>query len=320
MQRPVAVAVLLVVVALAGCTSPSADPDGDGVPNEIEDQFGTDPNNPDTDGDGLTDKEEITTYHSLGVDPLNPDADGDGLTDFEEVRLYGTRPDDPDGDRDGLSDRREVVTYGEWDCPDQPTGEAACTRITGPDPADGDTDEDSFADRREIEYWMDRFDEPMTAGEFASTADVDDDGWRDGVDADPFADLKLRTVVRSIDLSPDYSDDGANLTVRLRGEDRQRVVRHGEIDAGQTDLDIRWTVDVEDGPSKPGRRDVSISIVALDNRSDGDEALRVDGNRTALIAGDHNLGDYESNRTALRTSDGTDADISYRLATCRPTC
>ncbi|MHA7830265.1 MAG: T9SS type B sorting domain-containing protein, partial [Flagellimonas sp.] len=44
----------------------------------------------DTDGDGLTDGEEIT----LGTDPNNPDTDGDGLTDGEEVLVT----DDPDTD------------------------------------------------------------------------------------------------------------------------------------------------------------------------------------------------------------------------------
>ncbi|MEQ5792502.1 gliding motility-associated C-terminal domain-containing protein, partial [Muricauda sp. NFXS6] len=44
----------------------------------------------DTDGDGLTDGEEIT----LGTDPNDPDTDGDGLTDGEEVLVT----DDPDTD------------------------------------------------------------------------------------------------------------------------------------------------------------------------------------------------------------------------------
>lgn len=49
-----------------------------------EPQTGTDPNNPDTDGDGLSDGEEINTYNT---DPNNPDTDGDGLSDGEEANL-----------------------------------------------------------------------------------------------------------------------------------------------------------------------------------------------------------------------------------------
>jgi hypothetical protein len=51
-----------------------------------------DPMTVDTDDDGLTDGEEISTY---GTDPLVADTDGDGLTDGEEVNTHGTDPLDP---------------------------------------------------------------------------------------------------------------------------------------------------------------------------------------------------------------------------------
>src|SRR5262245_27915555 len=49
------------------------DPDHDGLTNLEEFQAGTDPRNPDTDGDGVLDGDEIHKYHT---DPLNPDSDG----------------------------------------------------------------------------------------------------------------------------------------------------------------------------------------------------------------------------------------------------
>jgi hypothetical protein len=58
----------------------------------------------DTDGDGLTDEEEL----ELGTDPLNPDTDGDGLSDREEVKVYFTDPLNPDTDGDGYLDGEEV--------------------------------------------------------------------------------------------------------------------------------------------------------------------------------------------------------------------
>ena len=70
---------------------PSADPDHDGLTNLQEFQNGTDPHNPDTDGDGLTDGQEVLLYHT---NPLVADTDGDGIPDGIEVST-GTNPLDP---------------------------------------------------------------------------------------------------------------------------------------------------------------------------------------------------------------------------------
>lgn len=73
-------------IDLAAICAPLAegvvDSDGDGLSDEVERMLGTDPFNPDTDNDGLTDYEEVCIY---GTDPLNPDTDGDGYLDGEEV-------------------------------------------------------------------------------------------------------------------------------------------------------------------------------------------------------------------------------------------
>jgi hypothetical protein len=58
----------------------------------------------DSDGDGLTDDEEI---FYTGTDPNNPDSDNDRLGDGVEV-YYRMNPLDPDMDRDGVSDGDEV--------------------------------------------------------------------------------------------------------------------------------------------------------------------------------------------------------------------
>ena len=75
------------------------DDDGDGVPNKIEQDgffatvngvklskvFTSNPNNPDTDDDGLPDLLE----HFIGSNPVDNDTDGDGLTDTNEYQGNG---------------------------------------------------------------------------------------------------------------------------------------------------------------------------------------------------------------------------------------
>jgi len=85
-----------------------SDADGDGLTKSEELELGTDPNNPDTDGDGLWDGDEVRKYFT---NPLNPDTDGDGLTDGDEVLKYMTDPLNPDTDGDGLNDGDEVLKY-----------------------------------------------------------------------------------------------------------------------------------------------------------------------------------------------------------------
>lgn len=97
---------LLAVVSLTGCLGIfDNDWDNDGLSNSLERELGTDPRNPDTDGDGLEDGIE---HNVLGTDPLLPDTDDDGLTDGDEVLVHSTDPLHPDTDRDGFLDGEEI--------------------------------------------------------------------------------------------------------------------------------------------------------------------------------------------------------------------
>ena len=78
-------ATVLITVGTGGTT----DSDGDGLSDDEEIAIGTDPQNADTDGDGLSDAEEI----QRGTNPLNEDTDGDGYSDYEEV-ADGSSPTD----------------------------------------------------------------------------------------------------------------------------------------------------------------------------------------------------------------------------------
>ena len=84
---------------------PGEDSDGDGISDSDETEIvGTDPDDADSDDDGLIDGEEL----SFGSNPLLKDSDGDGLDDGDEW-LAQTRPDLMDSDADGFSDSHEIA-------------------------------------------------------------------------------------------------------------------------------------------------------------------------------------------------------------------
>ena len=64
------------------------DLDGDNYPDALEYDLGLDPNNIDTDGDGVADGDELNIY---GSDPTVYDSDGDGVSDGSE--LFDSRTD-----------------------------------------------------------------------------------------------------------------------------------------------------------------------------------------------------------------------------------
>ncbi len=85
----------------------AGDDDNDGLTGEREVVIGSDPFNPDTDGDGLLDGEEINVY---GTNPLLQDTDNDGLLDRAEVEQHNTDPTLADTDLDGVSDGEEIAS------------------------------------------------------------------------------------------------------------------------------------------------------------------------------------------------------------------
>ncbi len=94
---------------LANVDPEDTDSDNDGLndgPEVLTHQ--TNPGDSDTDDDGLTDGAEINTH---GTNPRSADTDGDGLTDFAEINTHGTLPANRDTDGDGFSDGQELLTF-----------------------------------------------------------------------------------------------------------------------------------------------------------------------------------------------------------------
>jgi len=168
------------------------DDDGDGMPNDWEEDNGFDPDDPsdadaDADQDGLTNLEE----YEAGSDPTKKDSDGDGLSDGDEVNDHGTDPAEADSDGDGLSDGDEINDYGT-------------------DPNDEDSDGDGIPDGWEVDNGLDPTDEED------AEEDPDGDGYSNleeyEADSDPQDD---GDIPGSGDENEDGSDDKDDDKTRL---------------------------------------------------------------------------------------------------------
>ena len=167
-----------------------ADRDNDGLSNiEEEDVTGTDPNDPDTDHDGIPDGVEVhggnpSDPKSNPTNPLTPDSDGDGLCDGSRsianvcvggedknnnglLDLTETDPTNADTDGDGLSDRIEI------------NGDYPGPRGPHTDPLRRDTDGDGLDDGAEDKGKDGRFD-PANRETDPTNPDTDGGGENDG--------------------------------------------------------------------------------------------------------------------------------------------
>ena len=94
------------------CNVCDSDSDGDGLTDGQEIGLGTNPQDWDTDDDGRNDWHEVTGGGPIPTDPFDPDTDDDGLLDSAEV--FGTNTTNPvnaDTDGDGLCDGGAGTPY-----------------------------------------------------------------------------------------------------------------------------------------------------------------------------------------------------------------
>lgn len=172
--------------------------DFDLLPNWYEAFIGTDPYNPDTDGDSITDRDElvVTFTNPLDIDSNDngwtdyedwsgqslpsADPDNDGLTNLDELNA-GTNVRSADSDGDGLTDGIESNSGGTYSAlladtdADGTSDYNEYYGITTPEPPPvtqpPDTDGDGLTD-----------DQEANLGTLIDDSDTDDDGLNDGLE------------------------------------------------------------------------------------------------------------------------------------------
>ncbi|WP_441289376.1 hypothetical protein ACSRUE_00935 [Sorangium sp. KYC3313] len=195
---------------------PPVDSDGDGLSDALEETIGTDPNDADSDDDGVIDGQEPNFSDDTDgdglINALDPDSDDDGLFDGTELGLpcdnaatdvtaghcrpdadegaTKTSPVNPDTDGGGVSDGNEDTNLD---------GAIDGDEIDPNDPADDvppvDSDGDGLSDALE-----------ETIGTDPNDADSDDDGVIDGDEPNFSDDHDGDGLINALD--PDSDDDG----------------------------------------------------------------------------------------------------------------
>ncbi|MBK1833263.1 hypothetical protein [Roseibacillus ishigakijimensis] len=197
------------------------DPDSDGLNNSTEYSLGLDPNDEDSDDDGLSDGVEV---NEEGTNPLLADTDGDGLSDGGEVSGGLTDPKLADTDSDGVDDGID----GEPANPNNDDDGDGLTNVQetegtlnpylsgalGPPPGDPtnplamDSDGDGLADRTEIEDSNGSVTDP-------NRVDTDVDGIQDAIEIESNSDpvsAESVPVFASVNWSAEVFDAASDLS------------------------------------------------------------------------------------------------------------
>lgn len=127
---------------------PGTDTDADGLTDLQEAFYQINPESDDSDGDAISDVDELAEY---GTDPLLPDTDDDGILDANELFVHGTDPMNLDTDGDILYDGGELVY--------------------NTDPLNPDSDSDRLTDGEEVYFAETEPDDPDTDGDGANDFD-----------------------------------------------------------------------------------------------------------------------------------------------------
>ncbi|MFN3850360.1 MAG: hypothetical protein ACK4NY_13075 [Spirosomataceae bacterium] len=219
----------------SGETDPS-DPDSDGDlltdGNEVTVRL-TNPMDTDSDNGGTNDRQEITDGTNprpgFGADDLDGDSDGDGIGGRQEI-ILGTDPQNADTDNDGINDGLEVGTDGVYNVG------------TDTNPLDRDTDDDGISDG----------DEKNGTGVLTAygatnplNRDTDGDGIQDGTEAGVTARLN-----GGVSNPGGILYAGTNIAIFVPDADNTT-----KTDPTKTDSDLDGLADGVEDTNKNGRQD-----------------------------------------------------------------
>ena len=242
------------------------DSDNDGVSDLTESEKGSDPLSDDSDGDGLSDNEELFTH---GSDPTSVDTDNDGINDFEEINTHFTNIIDDDSDDDGLTDGHELA-------------------ISMTDPLLLDTDGDGIQDGTELgrtegqgvdtdlSVFISDADPSTTTS--PTDNDHDDDGLNDGVEDSNHNGAKNsgETFADNPDSDGDGIWDGIEMGITEGVEDTALSTTSFDLDPSTTtnplddDSDDDGLSDgMEDSNHNGAHDDEESSPISIDTDGDG---------------------------------------------------
>ncbi|PMC67670.1 hypothetical protein CJ201_12875 [Corynebacterium aurimucosum] len=264
------------------------DTDGDGLTDKEEEELGTDPNKADTDGDGINDGDEVTgdgnKFDGKPTDPKNPDTDGDGVNDGDEVNRTDedgnpapTDPNNPDTDGDGINDGDE--------------------KKDGTDPTSKDSDGDGLTDDKEKELGTD-----------PNNPDTDDDGINDGDEVT--GDGNKFDGKPTDPKNPDTDGDGVNDGSEVNNKDKDGEPaptdpndpnsKPGDNDQKDTDGDGLTDEQEKELGTDPNKADTD-----GDGINDGDE---VDGSKNPFDKDGNKVKPGEKGAPTDPTNPDTDGD------------
>ena len=176
----------------------------DKLTNLQEFSKGTDPTDPDTDNDGLTDYDEVERY---GTSPINVDTDHDNLWDGWEIEyggiFVGLDPIKADTDGDGENDTFEDLDSDTlWNLDEYKYGTS---------PIDVDSDKDGLTDDWEEKYWNQQPNDHPNPTIYDSELDSDND------DLPNLLEFKYNTNPKDRDTDDDGLFDGLEVWIGFNG-------------------------------------------------------------------------------------------------------